>query len=508
MTKRVYMLENRYVDSVTLMSVAEKIAQMQGVNGAESGMGTPANIQLLTELGYNVPERTSKNDLMIAIDAQDEAAGERAYQAGIDALEHRQEGGKRTYQDLCHLQPGQFDIAQISLPGEYAAPEIKKAVEKGMDVFVFSDNVSLAEEWACKELGQRKGKLVMGPDAGVGLIGGVALAAGSIIREGGVGIVGASGSGAQEVACLIERLGAGVSAIIGTGGRDLLPEIGGITMRMGMQRLDQDEDTKVICLVSKLADKAVMADVLKEADGLHKPVVAVFLGGGEEIFEGRRTHGAFSLQEAAERCYALLAGETKRLGWTETAFDGLLKQVLAWIPPQRKYFRGLYCGGTFTEEALLLFARHNPEVALYSNLNTPYAQKLPSHHQSTGNTILDLGAEDFTSEAPHPVFDPALRLRRLQRELEDPEVAVVLLDFITGPGVHHDPIMPFIPTIEKHRDVVFITTLCGGEGDPQDITAAREALVKAGAIVADSNEQSARLAAALMAALDGRKQDG
>ena len=502
--KKVFVIPNRYVDSVTLMGVAERLAARPGVQGAESGMGTCANIELLQGLGYAVPEGTGKYDLMIAVDAAQEAELEAAREAGLDALTHRGGPRQRTYTDIRELNPGTYDLAQISVPGPYAAAEIRKALELGMDAFVFSDNVPLEDERACKELGRKLGRLVMGPDAGVGLIGGVALAAGSIVRKGAVGIVGASGSGAQEVACLLERLGAGVSQIIGTGGRDLKPEIGGITMRMGMQRLEADPDTRLICLVSKLADETVMASVLNEADTLSKPVVAVFLGGGESLYQNRRVHGATNLQAAAETCYRLLTGEEKALGWSDTDFRVLVKELLSRIPAQRRYFRGLYCGGTFTEEALLLFSRQNPDVPLTSNLDTKYARKLASHLTSEGNAILDLGAEDFTADAPHPVFDPQLRLKRLTRELADPQVAVVLLDFITGPGVSRDPILPFAPLIAAHPEVAFITSICGAKGDPQDIAAAREALLAAGATVAASNYQSAKLAAAMMAALHGR----
>lgn len=503
--KQVYVLKNRYVDSVTLMGVAEKIAKLDGVQGAESGMGTPANIELLTDLGYAVPADTTKNDLMIAIDAAEENQ-KVAYQASLDILDHRG-SGEVVYHDLdeIDLRDDDYDLVQISLPGEYAAAEIKKAINKGLDCFIFSDNVTLEEELECKQLGREKGRLVMGPDAGVGLLGGVALAAGSIVADGAIGIVGASGSGAQEVACLIERMGQGVSCIIGTGGRDLKPQIGGITMLMGMERLAKDPAVKVICLVSKLADLGVMAKVLDEADKIEKPVVAVFLGSGPDLFEGRKVHGAMSLEAAAVESVKLLTGENPKLGFTQEEIETLAKAKVDALDPSRKYFRGLYCGGTFTEEAFILFKQTNPEVELYSNLDTKYTTKLADHHKSQGHAILDLGDEDFTREAPHPVFDPALRLKRLEEELKDPEVGVVLLDFITGPGVHLDPIMPFVPVIKAHPEIVFVSTICGAKADPQDIVAARKALVEAGAVVADSNYQSAKLAAAMMAALEGRK---
>lgn len=504
--KKVYILKSRYVDSVTLMGVAEKITKHKGVFGAESGMGTRANTELLTSLGYPVPEDVTPNDLIIAVSAETEGLCQEGYEAAVASLDHRGGNARQTYHDLIELPAGQYNLAQISLPGEYAAVEIKKALRLGMDVFAFSDNVSLEEELACKQLGRELGKLVMGPDAGVGLIGGVALAAGSIVRPGGVGIVAASGSGAQEVACLLEQIGAGVSSIIGTGGRDLSPQIGGITMRMGMERLEKDEDTQVICLVSKLADTRVMAEMLTQADMLTKPVVAIFLGADEALYEGHRVWGVQTLQEAAQACYALLTGSEKRIGRTEDTLRQVAKAQVKRIAPSRRYLRGLYCGGTFAEEAMILFTQDTPGVQLYSNLHTRYARAMASVQRSEQNTILDLGAEDFTAEAPHPVFDPALRLRRLEAELKDSEVAVVVLDFITGPGVHPDPITPFVPLIQRHPEVVFVTAICGAQGDPQDIEAAKTMLVGAGAFVAVSNAEGARFAALMMDEIDRRQQ--
>ena len=504
--KKVYVLKNRYVDSVTLMNVAEKINQVEGIFGAESDMGTPANVALLSDLGYDVPQGTGKNDLIIAIDA-DPGDQERAYQIGLDILDHRSTLGGNVYSDVnaIDLTADPYDLVQISLPGEYAAAEIRKALDRGLDCFVFSDNVSLEDELACKQLGREKGRLVMGPDAGVGLLGGVALAAGSIVRKGAVGIIGASGSGAQEVACLVEHMGQGVSCIIGTGGRDLSPQIGGITMLMALERLANDPQTQVICLVSKVADPAVMGRVLDEADKLDKPVTAVFLGAPKRLFDGRRVHGAWSLEEAAVLSVAMLGGEVHAPGRTRGQLEALAAALADGLPRERRYLRGLYCGGTFTEEAMILFHERCPQIPLYSNLDTVYASRLDDPHRSKGHAILDLGAEEFTAEAPHPIFDPALRLRRLEQELADGETGVVVLDFITGPGVHADPIMPFVPVIQAHPEVRFIAAICGAEADPQDISGARRALEAAGCVVTGSNYQSAWLAAAMLARMEGRR---
>ncbi len=510
--KRLIVKKNRYVDSVSLMSLGEKVKKATGVQSAEVQMGTPANLELLAELGYAVEEKITPNDLVIAITGSTDQQLESAVQLVFDLLDHKAGGEEaESYRalDEIDLKDDPYDLVQISLPGEYAAEEAKKALEKGLDVFIFSDNVPIEQEKELKKLGEEKGLLVMGPDCGVGLIHGVALAAGSVVKKGPIGIVGASGSGSQEVACIAERCGSGVSAIIGTGGHDLYPEIGGSTMLRGMRRLAGDPDTKVIVLVSKLADLEVMDRVLTEADGLGKPVVAVFLGSDKQLFEGHRVYGAFSLEEAALEAVRLAEGSVPIIGRTKDEIAELVKEETEKYAPDQKYFRGLYCGGTFTEESLIYFNQHNPGAVIRSNLKNKYSVALKDHLQSEGHSILDLGSEDFTCSSPHPVFDPQLRTKRFSRELEDPEVAVILLDFILGPAVHPDPVSPFIEIYnqkKKNRYVTVIAEVCGSEEDPQNAGAQERLLQDAGIIVAASNFESTKIASALMEALEGRRQ--
>lgn len=504
--KKVIVKKNRYVDSVSLMGVSERVTAMQGVENAEAQMATCANQDVLKQLGYALPENVGSNDLVIAITAENESSYDAALQLAEDIIDRKNTDSDRHYSDISEIdmQEDAYDLCQISLPGEYAAAEAKKALEKGMDLFIFSDNVSLEEELELKQLGQKLGRLVMGPDAGVALIDGIALAAGSIIRKGPIGIVAASGSGAQEVGCIIEKCGLGVSNIIGTGGRDLYPQIGGITMLEGIRRMEADPETTVIVLVSKLADLGVMDHVLTAADDCTKPVVALFLGSDETLFANHRVYGTFSLEAAALKAVSLAGGDVSDFGYPDDALDVLVESCMAKLTAKQKYFRGLYCGGTFTEEALQYFAAHNRDVTLYSNLKNAYSTKLEDSDQSIGHAILDLGAEDFTAKAPHPVFDPGLRLKRLCQELEDPQVAVVLLDFITGPGVAYDPITAFARECAKHPSVIFISNICGSLEDPQNVEEKQHLLEQSGVIVTKSNYQSTRLASALMNALERR----
>ncbi len=506
--KKVVIKKNRYVDSVSLMGVADRVMMLSGVTNAESGMGTAANREILESLGYILPEDITANDLMIAITADSESEYSAALQLAEDIIDRKNVGNDKRYSDIDEIDVEEtpYDLCQISLPGEYAASEAKKAMAKGMDLFIFSDNVSLEEELELKQLGQKLGRLVMGPDAGVALINGVALAAGSIIKDGPIGIVAASGSGAQEVGCIIEKCGMGVSGIIGTGGHDLLPQIGGITMLEGIKRMEADPKTEVIVLVSKLADLGVMDKVLSVADNCKKPVVALFLGSDERLFAAHKVHATFSLEACALEAVRLAGGEVTDFCMSDSELNALSEKLMAKLSLEQKYFRGLYCGGTFTEEALQYFAAHNNNVPLYSNLSNAYSTRLEDSEVSFGHTILDLGAEDFTAKAPHPVFDPALRLKRLRQELTDPEVAVVLLDFITGPGVALDPISSFAAECAKYPSVVFISNICGSLEDPQDVASKQKLLEEAGVIVTKSNYQSSRLASALMNALERRNR--
>ena len=504
--QKVIVEKKRYVDSVSLMGIPDRVKSLEGISNVEAMMATTANQAILNMLEYQLPQDITSNDLVIAVTAETEEQCNAAIELVKNIIDRKDVDDYIHYNSLDEIDMSKehYDLCQISLPGEYAAAEAKKALHMGMDLFIFSDNVSIEEELELKQLGTSLGKLVMGPDAGVAVLNGVALAAGSILKDGPIGIVAASGSGAQEVGCIIEKCGYGVSNLIGTGGRDLYPQIGGITMIEGIRRMENDPNTKVIVLVSKLADLGVMDKVLNVADNCVKPVVVVFLGSNEELFKNHKVHATFSLEACALKAVELAGGNVSDFGLSDAEVAQLAKDSVSKLAAEKKYFRGLYCGGTFTEEALQYFSAHNTDVTLYSNLSNRYCVKLEDSEVSQGHAILDLGAEDFTAKAPHPVFDPSLRLARQRKELEDPQVGVVLLDFITGPGVAADPITAFAQECAKHPEIVFISTICGSYEDPQNVTQKEKLLKEAGVIVVKSNYQSAKLASAMMNELDRR----
>src|SRR5664279_3948249 len=153
-----------------------------------------------------------------------------------------------------------------------------RALESGLHVMLFSDNVTLDQEIALKQFARKRGLLVMGPDCGTAIINGVPLAFANVVNRGNIGVVAAAGTGLQEVSCIISNAGAGISQAIGTGGRDVKKEVGGIMFLEGLTALAKDKSTSVILLVSKPPHKQVLSRISKAIKRIHKHVVTMFIG--------------------------------------------------------------------------------------------------------------------------------------------------------------------------------------------------------------------------------------
>ena len=128
------------------------------------------------------------------------------------------------------------NLAVISVAGEHAWLEAEQALRHGLHVFLFSDNVPVEQEQRLKTLAANKGLLLMGPDCGTAIINGIGLGFSNVVSRGSIGIVGASGTGMQQLICLIAAAGMGISQAVGTGGRDLSEAIGGSMMRQRMSK--------------------------------------------------------------------------------------------------------------------------------------------------------------------------------------------------------------------------------------------------------------------------------
>jgi FdrA protein len=476
---------------------------------ASAIMASANNISLLREAGLLAETiEAGANDLLIALQG-DEDALSAALVAAESALNQNPPptSGNGSSQTMAprSIEMGLGDmvganLALISTPGDYAAAEAFKALHLGLNVLLFSDNVGLADEIALKRFAQAHDLIVMGPDCGTAIINGIPLAFANVVRRGTIGIVAASGTGLQQVTCLIDRWGKGISQAIGTGGHDLHRDVGGISMLQGLKALAADPATSVIVLISKPPAPEVAGLVLEAARKTGKPVVVNFLGADPAGITGPRTFPATTLEDAAVAAVALADGRLPEEGSAK-------RPTLTTIPkfaPGQQYLRGLYSGGTFCYEAALLLKRSLGQIA--SNTPVEPGDRLDDVWTSRHHTVIDLGDDLFTRGRPHPMIDHRLRNERLLKEAADPDVAVILLDVVLGYGAHADPASEMVPVIHKAhtlaeqagRQLVIIGFVCGTASDPQNLSKQEAALLDAGMILAESNAQAVRLATTLL----------
>ena len=504
-------LRNSYRDSVSLMQLSATLSGLPGVRQAAAIMATRSNLDLLREVGVLVGETSAgPNDLLITLQGDSDDSLHAALLQAEKVLSPRPsspaaQGGRREMQPrsiemgLARM-PG-ANLALISTPGEYAAAEALKALHLGLHVMLFSDNVSLEDEIMLKRYAREHDLIVMGPDCGTAIIDGIPLGFANVVRRGNIGLVAASGTGLQQVTCLVDRFGGGISQAFGTGGRDLSSDVGGISMKHALSALAADPQTAVITLISKPPARDVASQVLDIASQAGKPVVVNFLGADPEEVRGANLFPAATLEDAALAAVALANGRHPGPIPSERAVpDGLPT-----LRPGQRYIRGLYSGGTFCYEASLLLGACLSGV--YSNTPVGAARPLDDVWHSRGHTLIDLGDDVFTRGRPHPMIDHRLRNERLIEEARDPEVAVILLDVVLGYGAHPDPAGEVVPAIQRAADVAgqegrqlaFVTFVCGTQADPQNLVKQEAALREVGAAVADSNVHAVWLATRIAA---------
>ncbi|MBV9289129.1 MAG: acyl-CoA synthetase FdrA [Hyphomicrobiales bacterium] len=517
MSLRSWSYPNLYKDSVSLMTVSAKLTATRGVEQASVVMATPANLENLARAGLGKYEARA-NDLLVAVSGSDDACAE-ALRLADELLSARAEAGgsgEAADEPLTSIQMAvardpSLNLALISVPGDYAAAEAMKALRLGMDVMLFSDNVPVEKELALKLYARERDLMVMGPDCGTAIVGGVPLGFANVVRRGAIGVVGASGTGTQEVTVRIHRLGQGISHALGTGGHDLSAKIGGISMLHGFAALDADPATRVIVLVSKPPAPEVAERVLAAAEGSAKPVVVVFLGADPASIKGEAVYGARTLAEAADMAVSLAKGGEARAApialsnETERVLDGAARAMAA----SQRYVRGVFSGGTFCYEAQLVHAA----AGVRAFANTPVEGNLPlkDSAKSQQNTIIDMGDDEFTRGRPHPMIDPSQRNARVGQEIADPETAVVLFDVVLGYGASADPTAGLVGTVgaaragakTAGRQVALIAHVCGTELDPQKRDTVVAALKSAGVLVASSNAEAAVWSTAIVAARSG-----
>jgi len=497
------------------MQLQRSLAALSGVLDAGVVMGTDANKDILAQSDLLTPQAraAAADDLVIVVRAEDDAGAQAALDQ-VDALLARRRAGAelgeayrpKSLESAAQMLPAAQWVL-VSVPGRYAAGVARQALRLDKNVFLYSDNVSLDDEIALKQMASQKGLLVMGPDCGTAIVNGVGLGFANRVRRGSIGLVAASGTGLQQATVRIHQLGGGITHALGTGGRDLSQAVGAVTARQALDLLQRDPETQVIVLISKPPSSQVADELLRMARAAGKPVVVDFIGYAPPARRVDNLHFATTLDETAGLAVALAAGATQEpVGQRTDSLDDAVETDR--FAPGQRYLRGLFSGGTLAYEALLLLQDYVPVV--HSNAPLKKDHRLANSMVSQEHTIVDLGEDEFTVGRLHPMLDNDLRLRRLEQEADDPQVAVILLDVVLGYGAHPDPAGELAPAIAsaragaekagRHLDVVAIVT--GTDEDPQDFDAQVEQLQAAGARVETRNDVAVRHVGRLLQALN------
>jgi FdrA protein len=524
--KELIIERNRYFDSVFLMRISSELEKLDGVSQAVVAMGTPINVENLIKSGFELEtneEAVLPADLIIAIEAESSEAASSVHDRLAKLLTGGTDEGSTVAAtaniaslDAALAADPDLNLALISVPGIHAAREARQALQRGLHVMLFSDNVSVVDEIALKDDAINRGLLMMGPDCGTAIINGAALGFANACRPGTVGIVGASGTGIQEISSLVHQLGGGISQAIGTGGRDLSADVDGRMTRFGIEALGQDPRTNVIVVVSKTPSPVVADRVIAALEATGKPGVVHFIGGQAEklsdtlettatladaalaaiaradIDINKATHSAKSV------AFLATAEKAKQLA-QETRSEISSRAEISTRASAAAEARvvGFFCGGTLCQETWNIL--HQEGFDVRSNVAGDKAKKIHPEEQETGHVVWDLGDDAFTVGKPHPMIEPSLRDSRVAQAGEDPTVSVILADCVIGYGAHENPagslaeaaISAFAVAERNGRRLAIVASVTGTDEDSQNYHLQKQILESAGVIVAPSNATAA-----------------
>jgi len=472
-----------YLDSVALMRISRSIVDMHGVETAALMMGSSSNREIMSNAGLlnDVGQTAEGGDLIIAVLANDPGSAEKALAESRALLDEpraktTEENSwlPRTLRAAVKLAPDS-SLALISVPGDFAVAEARKAIRRGLHAMIFSDNIPISEEAALKQEARKLGKLVMGPDCGTSIINGVPLAFANKLPRGDIGIIGASGTGMQEISCLIAQYGGGISHAIGVGGRDLKTEVGGISTLMALDALDADAPTKHIVIVSKPPPAAMVKKVLDRVGESGKLATICFIGAK-----------AVPMPDNATQVFCLRAAAQSAMGM---AIDDAAIEAINLIKGKR-HVMGLFSGGTLCAEAQVIF--HNSDETVMSNAPIPGVPLLTDVDDC--HLLLDLGSDEYTRGKPHPMIDPTVRDETLIKAMGTSNVGIILIDVVLGFGAHDDPAGHLADVIINHRTdsgPAIIASVTGTEADPQVRSSQISKLTAIGVYVAPTNADAA-----------------
>ncbi len=486
-----------YHDSVVLMLLTNHISTIEGVKKVSIMMATPANKDIFKQSGLDTEElmAATANDMVVVADVDDDSLLD-TIMAEVDEYFKKQStesSGQKAAESVKSWEKAlkklpDANLAVISIPGAYAALEADRALDEGLNVFMFSDNVKLEDEVKLKKKAHEKGLSVMGPDCGTGIIQSVPIAFTNSVAPGSIGIIGASGTGIQELTTIIDRLGEGVTNAIGIGGRDLNAAVGGITMMDMIDAMEDDDSVKVLIIISKPPAKEVRDRIAARLSDFSKPVVTLFVGEKPEYHEENFYH-TYTLDEAARLAVSLVRGTEIPEAKADVDESTFFKAE------EKKTIKAYYSGGTLANEAAMLI-----KDAL--DVKVPPEDIEGYMLQLDGNVVVDLGDDAYTQGKPHPMIDPAKRIECMQDAIDDESTGVILLDIMLGYGSHPDMAGALLPSIIELRDraaalgrkVFFVATVCGTRRDFQGYDEAVSKLKDAGVIVCENNKLACRTA--------------
>lgn len=460
--------KNTYQDSVNLMLLSKKLSNLENVNNVSVMMGTDANKDIFFNSGLYTQELDSANanDLCLVVDTENKEMLEVVVEEMKEFFENTKKSGTKQGLNIVHSfstvknKMPDANIALISIPGEYAYKESMKALKQGMNVFLFSDNVSIIEEKNLKEYANNNGLIVMGPDCGTSLINSIPFAFSNEVEKGNIGIIGASGTGIQEIMTNISNLGGGISHAIGLGGRDLKGEIGAISTFKALELLEKDENTKIIVFVSKPPAKEILDLVIKRFEISNKPIIANFLGSNN--LKSEKVVFTKTLYQTAKKAYQY-SKEYKKI-------NKKINKVL-----------GLYCGGTLAQETAILLKDK------LENKNLEHKEGIMFENENI--KIIDLGDDFYTKGKPHPMIDPSIRIEVLEKEIN--KYDLFLLDNVIGYGSNLKMAEYTKEIANKYKEKLFICSITGTENDIQKYSREKELLNEPNIIVLNNNEEIA-----------------
>ena len=496
--------ENQYYDSVFLMGINKILSEAPGVEQTAVLMGTETNKRLLADLGIAGPEidAAQSNDLIVAVIAESKAVVDQVIGGFDETLKTMV--AKSPASDVRTLEAGlrqkpNANLAVFSIPGGYVADEARKALESGLNVFIFSSNVSLEQELELKQIGKMRNLLVMGPDCGTSIINGTGIGFANVVRRGAIGAVGPSGTGLQEFTTQVHNAGGGISHAIGTGGNDLSDRIRGLTTLAAMRSLETDPQTEVIVIIAKPPGANTLASLVEQVKKFTKPIIGCFLGAPKEAAsEYEPIQWAETIDDAAEM--ALMAAQVETREAAAPDADGEMEHIEAaragWSAKQ-KFVRGVFAGGTFCYQTQQILGDEG--IKVYSNSPIQPKYKLDDPDISREHTMVDMGDEHYTLGKPHPMIDSTERAKRILVEAADPSVAILLLDFIFGYNSSKDPVGELVDALQQAKaisrkaggELTIVASVCGTKEDPQDLDLQIKMLEECGVLVFHSNARAA-----------------